>query len=213
MERPKHWIALITALTLVTALTMTGCGYGFQNSRNPLKDKGIERVYVSPLLNNTYKPGVENLVYNAVVRSIVSHRKVVLVQTPELADAILQGSVTLARSVGAGAIAIGSLAKKPQEPFPTDPLYQKFKEYNVSSQYNAELAVAFSLVEKDVVLGRNPTLWAASFVRSRPFPTATALGVQGTTSALINESELDRVLAELAKIVAADVHESMLGIF
>jgi hypothetical protein len=56
-------------------------------------------------------------------------------------------------------------------------------------------------------------LWSGGFSKSKPFPANNQLGVFGTTSALINESEFDRVLRDLAEGIAADMHESMLAGF
>src|SRR4051812_48658503 len=86
-------------LTILLALFASGCGYALQNSKSVLLEKeGIRRVYVAPLTNNTFKAGVENLIYNALVKSIASHRRVVLVTRREDADAILSGIVNDASS-------------------------------------------------------------------------------------------------------------------
>src|SRR4051794_11766892 len=82
-------------------LFSSSCGYTLQNSHSPLSDQeGIQKIYLRPLLNNTYKVGVENAVFNALLKNIVSHRRVSIVGRPEEADAILDGSVTVAQYTG-----------------------------------------------------------------------------------------------------------------
>ena len=86
----KPWIAAL-ALTFFAS----ACGYTLQNSHSPLAEKeGIRRIYVTPLVNNTYTPGVENTIYNALIQTLSVHRRVIIVSHPEGADAVLKGSVT-----------------------------------------------------------------------------------------------------------------------
>src|SRR4051812_3163965 len=79
---------------LVAAALATGCGYTLQTSENTLAEKqGIRKIYVQALVNNTYKAGVENLVYNSLIKNLTAHRRITVVQDPELADAVLTGTV------------------------------------------------------------------------------------------------------------------------
>jgi hypothetical protein len=173
----------------------SGCGYTFQNSRSPLSEReGIQKVYVRPFLNNSYKVGVENLVFNALQRELVQHRRIEIVSNPDAADAILTGSVNMAQYDGiayTGAIA----------------------DRNISSQYSATLACAFQLERKTPIPGRKTILWTGGFSRVRPFGSAAQAGVRGQTTATINESEFERTLSDLAHAMMPEVHESMLAMF
>lgn len=186
----------------------SGCGYSFQNSHNPLAElQGVRRVYVSPVINNTYKPGVENLVYNQLVRIFASRRRVTVVQDPENADAVLNGTVQDASYGGAGGTTVDRL--NPQglgSGLPTAP-------FVISTVYTANLNCAFSLIRRNPPPGKRGVVWASSFGRAKQFPASNQLDVPGTTSALINESEFDRVLQDLAHSMMDDLHESMLAMF
>jgi hypothetical protein len=181
---------------LLLLLVFSSCGYTLQNSRSPLGEKeGIRKIYIHPLVNNTYKVGVENAVFNALLKNLVAHRRVSIVGRPEEADGILEGTVTSAQYTGYAATAIG----QPQR--------------TVTSQYNATLACVFSLSRRNPLPNQKPVLWTGGFQRSKPFASAVQVGVRGETTAPLNESEFDRVLAELATGMVAEVHESMLAMF
>jgi hypothetical protein len=61
--------------------------------------------------------------------------------------------------------------------------------------------------------GKRSIIWTGTFTRSKPFQTTFLNDFAGTTVALINDSEFDRILSELAVRVSEDMHESMLGMF
>lgn len=194
---------------IVLFLALQGCGYTFQSSKNqPFFKERIQKIYVAPVLNNTYKAGVEIVVYNNVVRSLSSHGRVQLVQNLEDSDAILQGRVTEALYTGSGARAsvsglnpIGLGANLPTS------------NYTINTEYIANLTCSFTLIRKAPALNQSSTLWSANFSRNQLFPASNQLDVPGTTSALINESEFDRALSDIARRMMDDVHESMLAMF
>jgi hypothetical protein len=208
MAIPSLVIPLLAGILLLSGSGVTGCGYSFQNSHNPLEYReGIRRVYVSPVINNTYKPGVENLVYNQLIRIFSSHRRVAVVQDPEQADAVLQGTVVDALYAGGPGTTVINL--NPQglgQALPTAP-------FVISTIYTANLNCAFSLIRRNSLPGKKGIVWASSFARSKQFPASNQLDVPGTTSALINESEFDRALQDLAHSMMDDLHESMLAMF
>lgn len=185
-------------------VVLSGCGYSFISAHSPLfEQEGVHKIYVAPVLNNTYKPGVENVVYNALVKVISAHHRVILVQNKLDADALLQGTVANAQS---GAIAgTNASSLKPSGIGKPD--------VQVATIYSALLACQFFLIKQGGKPRANPVLWSSSFSRSKPFPAANQLGPMGTTSALINDSELDRVLYDMAQNMMEEVHESMLGMF
>lgn len=83
----------------------------------------------------------------------------------------------------------------------------------VATEYIAELSCTFTLTRRNVKPGTPAILWTAGFNRAKPFPGSNQLSGLGTTSALINESEFDRSLQELAQSMMADVRESMVARF
>ncbi len=200
-------IALALALAITTGLS-SGCGYTFQNSRNPLLVRdGVQKIYVSPVVNNTYKAGIENIVFNNLLRTLVAHGRVTLVHHLEEADALLEGSVGGA-SYGASA----STSVSELNPSGLGAILST-SQFPVATEYTASLACSFILTWRVAKPGKKEIIWSSSFGRSKPFPAANQLDVPGTTSALINDSEFDRALSDLAKSMMDDVHESMLAIF
>lgn len=182
---------------------VSGCGYTLQTSESPLKEKyGIERIYVEPVVNNSYKPGVENVVYNALLRTLNGGRRVLLVRREEDADAILQGEVSAADSAPGASIPANRL--KPVETGPSNVF--------VAIEYMATLGCQFKLY-RAVDGKKGKLIWTSGFSRSHAYPGNNQLGVAGATSQLINESEFDRVLEDLARTMMDELHESMLAMF
>jgi hypothetical protein len=196
---------LVWALFLAFALSVSGCGYTFQDSRQdtPIHRAGVRDIYVVPITNNTYKPGVENVVYNALVRTISANRRVRLVTRPEEADALLMGSVLVATYATSASTT-------------ADQIFPKGKgSHNivVATEYQAHLNCVFRLENRHPKTGADPVMWSSTFARNKAFPGNNQIGIFGTTSALINDSEFDRALKDLAESMMADMHESMLAMF
>jgi hypothetical protein len=190
---------------------LSGCGYTLQNSKSPLTEKeGVRKIYVASLVNDTYKAGVEITVYNALLRTLSVHRRVELVNRPEDADAELRGKVTLA-----GYSAVAGTSAISLNPGNVLGAADKFANVQIATQYSASLTCTFALVRRhpNLALKQKEILWNAGFSRSELFNASNQLGAQGDTSALINESEFDRALNDLATAMMGDVHESMLAMF
>jgi hypothetical protein len=202
----RNWLLKLPILGLLITV-LAGCGYTFQTSGSPLSQKeGVRKIYVEPFINNTYKAGVENVVYNALVRSISVHRRVRLVSRPEQADAVLKGYVNEADFL--------STVSQPAHVLPSqNGVPDAFKDVLVSTEYSATLSCTFSLERQHPGPRQRTVVWRGGFTRSKPFAGSNQLGVRGTTSALINESEFDRALSDIANSMTGDVHESMLAMF
>jgi hypothetical protein len=192
---------MIKALpSLLLLLTLSGCGYHLQNSENALLEKEqIRRVYVAPIRNNTYQAGVENVVYNALIKKISSQDQVILVRSQESADAVLTGSVDTAEYTISAQTTASQLPPKKTGP----------DNILVATHYNAVLGCNFELKR---VKGTQK-VWNSQFSRSKVFLGNNQLGALGTTSAIINDSEFSRALQDLSESIMADVHESMLELF
>ena len=206
-----------------------GCGYTFQNSKNPLLAKeGIRKVYVSPIINNTFKVGIENTVFNELIRTLNSQKRITIVREKSEADAILTGTIIVASYVTTGSASVGSLSPAGVgASLPT-------ATYPIATQYTSTLTCSFALTgvnappptfapskkkasssTKKVEPGKRnrPYQWASIFSRTKPFPGSNQLDVPGTTSPLINDSEFERALSDIAHSMMTDVHESMLAMF
>lgn len=213
-------VALVGAAGLagLACLMTSGCGYNLQTSDSPLlHDEGISKIYIVPLVNNTFKVGIENVVYNALVRSIVSHRRVILVTQESNADAILRGYVTDASSSPVATQSVTGLAPTQisgqsgviSPPAPV----AYYLNASVTSIYQASISCNFTLVRRVTPPGKKALVWSGGFARAKQYPSSIQLGPPGTTSALINDSEFDRALSDVATSMMSDVHESMLAMF
>ena len=201
---------------LLPIFALAGCGYSFQGSKNELLEKrGVERVYVKPFLNNSFKVGVENTVYNSLVKTLLSQKRVKVVNSKEEADAVIEGTVYSASFNSVGFTSADRLAPLSSN-LPSSQMKipeASFKNFSVATVLNASLSCNFALKRRVPRPSENPVLWSNTFSLSKPFPASNQLDVPGTTSALINESEFDRALGDMATAMMADVHESMLGLF
>ena len=197
---------MVWALAL---LSQASCGYTLKNTRREdLAKIGVRTVFVKPVENNSYKPGVENLVYNQVARVLAAYKTVRLVIRESEADAVLTGSVT---GASYGAIANTAAANL----YPTGKVdgISGPSDRLVATLYSATLSASFALTLRNPGAGQSPALWSGTFSRSQVFSGNNQLDVYGTTSALINESEFYRALEVASEALASDMHESMTSRF
>lgn len=195
-------VSIRIALSLV--ILFSGCGYALQTTKtNSLREVGVERVYVAPVKNYSYKQGVENLFFNELTQILLAGKRVVLVDRPEVSDAVLEATVTTASYSTTASTSAESI-------YPTTiPVIESFP---VATEYQANVSCFFSLArQKDG--GSSESLWNSSFSRSRRFSGSNQKVEYGTTSALINESEFDRALREIAHGMMLDVHDAMMARF
>ncbi|MBU6376734.1 MAG: hypothetical protein KGQ59_12100 [Bdellovibrionales bacterium] len=192
-------------LPLMAVFTLTSCGYALRTSKSPsrLSAEGVRRVYIHPVVNDTFKPGVENMVFNSVSRSLGGITGVHPTSQLALADAELFGTVVRVDRP------VGGLTKA------SDLSPQNLGSPNilVAVEYQAFLNCRFELRTRSVGANVPKVLWSAEFSRSKPFPGNNQIYSLGSTSALINDSELDRALSDLAEQMGRDVAQSMLDVF
>jgi hypothetical protein len=191
------------------ALILSGCGYSIRSGKNgALEQEGVRKIYVAPIVNDTYHYGVENVVYNSLIRSLSAYSGIRLVSDPQVADAVLTGRVTQVDSLvnsttRADALNPGLL-----------PPPKWFGSVLIATDYNATMTCEFQLVRREAVVGHPAGIvWTGSFNRSKLYPASNQLGVLGTTSGLINDSELDRTLLDISHDMMVDVREAMLSRF
>ncbi len=186
------------ALTLMLALS--SCGYSLRgNTRVFFENHQIRTLYVAPVKNNSYKGGVEILLYNALRKRIAQGGYVRIVDSVNQADAQINASVLAADYKPSGITTADQIA-----PIRTGP-----SNVQIASAYNVSLQVQFDLE----LLKTKAKIWSDSLSRQKTFLASTYLGALGTTSALINESDFERVLGDLAGNVVIDAEESMNSIF
>lgn len=199
-------------IAYLALLCLVGCGYTLQGTRNELlKEAGINRIYIQPVNNQTFKPGVNILIYNELIRMISLGKQVRIVDRPEYADAVLESAVVSASYAGVPSTTANNLFYGPAQDRPSLP--SRFASMPIATEYTAVLNCQFSLRVKNPRAGAPAVFWSGGFGRAKPFPAANQLGVYGNTSALINDSEFDRALQDLARSMMVDVAESMLAQF
>lgn len=192
------------AAILAIASLVAGCAYNVRRSNNPLLgEMGIHRLYIDTFTNRTFKPGVDITVQSAIEKMIRSQAQVQIVKSIEDADSVLRAEIVNAR-YQANASTTGNRLQ------PTS-IGEQFGNYTVATVYLAYLSCVVELYRKKQ--GPGKPLWKTEFGRSKTFPGSNQLGIYGTTSSLINESEFERALDDMSSQIALDVHESMVGIF
>jgi hypothetical protein len=179
-------------------LLLSGCGYHLRGTDRLLFDQNqIRRLHVAPVRNDSYKAGVDILIYNAVRKRLASGGYVTLTEKAEDADAVLNTTV-----LGASYSPLSLTTSDQLAPLRTGPSFVQ-----VATSYLVTLNCKFSLQKGDKIL------WQNSVLRSKSFVAQTYLGILGTTSALINESEFERTLTTLADSVSVDADEMMNAVF
>ncbi|NDG85471.1 MAG: hypothetical protein EBX52_10620 [Proteobacteria bacterium] len=182
---------LVPILALLPA-----CGYTLRgNTRVFFENHQIRTLYVSPVKNNSFKAGVEIMVYNALRKRVAQGGYVRIVDSRNLADGELVATVLDASYSPAGITTTDQIA----------PIGSGPKTVQIASEYSVNLSIGFQLLD----LKSNKSLWADSVSRSKSFSASTYLGALGTTSALINESDYERSLSELSNGIVMDAEESM----
>lgn len=182
-----------------SALLLSACGYQFQGRRNPLKELGIERIYVEQFRNETYRPGVEQLFSSAMIREIQKSRAFTLVNDKTQADAIMTGVITTADSV----------ISSPRQVNIIDPKTGlTVKQVDVAAEYNAVVQCDVRLTDPD---GR--VIFAQAASGNKIHPGSTDVGPQGATVSLINDSEQRLAIQFIASQMMAGVYQRMIDAF
>lgn len=76
---------------VLAVLALSGCGYSFVRYGAGLGD--VRRVAIRGLGNDTFEPGVETLVSEALAREFMRRGALRVVDTPETADLVIGGAV------------------------------------------------------------------------------------------------------------------------
>lgn len=180
-------------LKIMLCVILSGCGYQLQGKQNPLKNLGVERIYISQFRNSTYRPGIEQLFSSAMVREIQKSRAFVLVNSEKEADAVLSGEITSEESV--------SLSPKSLAISTT-------KTVNVASEYRASVNCLITLKDKS-----DRIIFSQTATGDKNFPGAARIGDQGATAPLVNDSEQRLAVQFLASQMMASVYQRMVDIF
>jgi len=80
-------------LILGATLVLTGCGYNLVGRGSNIPDD-VKLVYIEPLVNETQRVQVEQILTQAIVDELVTRRQFTIANSASEADAILRGKVT-----------------------------------------------------------------------------------------------------------------------
>lgn len=188
----------LTITAIAATLGLSGCGYHLRgNTREFFNDHQIRTIYVAPAGNNSYKGGAEITLYNALRKRFALGGYVKIVDNPNDADAKIAATIQEAAYAPYAASSVQSIS-------PTATSKSRPEDLYVASLYEARLRVSFRLSDR-----RDKALWADELLRSKRFVASTFFGSQGSTSALINESEFERTLSDLSVSIVTDAEESI----
>lgn len=81
--------ALLSLLVLLAG--QTGCGYSVVRYQEALS--GAETLAIEPLTNESYEPGIEIVILDALRREALQRGGLRLIDDPEAADVVLSGGV------------------------------------------------------------------------------------------------------------------------
>lgn len=182
-----------------------------------LETEKVKTIYLDPTVNDTFKTGVEVTVYNALQREFLRTGQIKLTRDRAAADAVLSTVVTDA----------GYDVRATTPSTNLQPKGLGAEKRDVVTVYFASLSCLFTLRKipkpakdspkralaagKPQPLGK--VLWVQQLSRGKNFAANSQLGALGTTSALINESEFERALGDLAEQILSDASESLLAAF
>jgi membrane-bound inhibitor of C-type lysozyme len=183
--------AKLLALCVILS-PLLGCAYHFQGASNPLREMGVQKIYVAGFTNRTYRPGIEQLFNTAMIREIRKARAFELVDSAKQADAVLTGEVASTES----------------SPTSTREFSAGNRNLNVAVQYQASVICNINLKDRD---GR--LIFSQSVSGNKIQPGTAAVGDPGSTAPLYNESEQRLAVQFLASQMMASVYQRMVDTF
>ena len=183
------------------ALLVSGCGYSWQATNNPWKSQGIEKVYVNIMTNNSLRAGVEVPFTSAFVKAFSRGNKLKVVSSEADADAVLEATIESVDTTISSATTVPSLT--------TEKEASELSDMVIATEYAASASVSVRLQRtRDKVI-----LISQNMARTKIYPSNNRFGLSGTTSVLINESQQQLALNEIAAVIAGDAYDTMLESF
>ena len=92
MKKKNGQPLIRTALICCFFAIIIACGYGF-SPQGEYIDKRIQKIYVGQFDNKTAQAEIENYVRSAFIDQFIQTRRFKIVESAELADATIKGSV------------------------------------------------------------------------------------------------------------------------
>ncbi|MBI2606061.1 MAG: hypothetical protein HYW49_08280 [Deltaproteobacteria bacterium] len=191
--------AALASISLAFALS--ACGYSWQTRNNPWKSQGIEKVYINIMTNNSLRAGAEVPFTSAFVKAFSRGNKVRVVSRPEDADAVVDAVLDSVSASISSSTTVPSLT--------ADIAATDLSDMVIATEYVAKANVTVNLVRRS----DGTQLISQSFDRVKVFPGNNRFGLPGTTSVLINDSQQQLALNEIAQVIASDAYDTILEAF
>jgi len=182
----------LLALCVTLSLPLHSCAYRFQGSHNPLKELGIQKIYVEGFRNKTFRPGIEHLFTTAMVREIGRSNAFRLVNTEREADAVLSGTVLSADS----------------SPGSTKSFQVGTRSVDIATEYGAGVSCSIELRDRSTRV-----IFAQVVNGTKVHPGAAGKDDPGATAPLVNDSEQRLAIQFLATQMMASVYQRMIDTF
>jgi hypothetical protein len=177
-------------------------GYHIQGSQNPWESLGIKTAYIDIVTNNSLRAGLEVPFTSAFVKQFSRGNKLKIVSDEKEAD------VTIKAVLQSYSSSISSMTTVPS--ITQDPLAKnELSSFQIAIEYVASAAVTVSIINNST----KKVLASQNFTRQKNYPANNRYGPEGTTSVLINDSELQFALNEIARLIADDAYDLMLEVF
>ena len=170
----------LLGLAAVAALLFSGCGYHFASSGDALPPSA-ETIYVSRFGNNTRVTGINDELMRYIKDEIAMHRRLRVVDSPDLADLELSGEVRLAT----------------QNPI-------NFNSALEPTQYNQSMVVSAML--RDVHAKK--TIWSAHNVSAGEHAPVVPQSTVVTTPTFLQQNMRSQDIAGLTDIQTAQSETS-----
>lgn len=196
----RRWLA---GAALALSILAGGCGYSWQGNANPWAAKGVKTIYVRSLRNDTLHSGAEVSFTSALVKVLSRGTKIQLVADEKLADGVIEGTVdTILNAPSGPGTTVGQLTKNPSQ-------IGTLADVPIAGDYIATASITVTLLRNS----DHSTLWHQGFTQSKIYPGNNRYGASGNTSALINASQQQFAINEIAQFIARDVYDAMFEAF
>jgi hypothetical protein len=191
----------VAAIAAICLLQLAGCGYQWQRKSTAWSNRGVHRVFVRSLLNNTLISGVEVPFSSALLREFARGERIGLVTDENAADALVTGIVNVVSSQPNSQTTVDVISNQPAAKSLTD--------FVIASDYLVTATVTVRLERPKT----GEVLWTQTFTQAKIYPGGNRFGQEGSTSSLINSSQEQLALSDIAQIIASDAYDTMLEAF
>ncbi len=193
---------------LVIFAVMNACAYRFQGSENPWREKSVENVYINIMTNNSLRAGEEVPFTSAFLKTFSRGNKLKVVNDSKQADIVVNATI---ESIASNVSSSTNVPTLTQDKLAS----QTISDMVIATEYAATATVSVQLTKGEASTNPKlpPILLVQNFSRVKIYPGNSQFGLPGSTSVLINDSQFQMALNEIAQGIAADAYDTMLEYF